>query len=268
MGQEERAVTLPTFDAFEGVAIITLNRPHKLNALDYETIDALMRLFDLFEIEDHVKVLIITGEGEAFCAGADIASFATSVEAGVEVALREFVRRGQALTRHIENYPKPIIAAVNGIAYGGGCEIMEACALAIASSTARFAKPEIKLGFPPPFGGTQRLPRLVGRRRALKLILTGDAISADEALQIGLINEVAPPAHLLPRCRKLALQIADRPAIAVETCLTAVTRGVNLSIDEGLAVEASQFARAAATQDAREGIRAFIEKRPPRFTGR
>jgi enoyl-CoA hydratase/carnithine racemase len=268
MPEEPNAITLPAFDVSEGVALITLNRPKKLNAIDYGTIDALIRMLDLFEIEDHVRVVIITGAGDAFCAGADIADFAASVKAGVDVALREFVRRGQALTRRIESYPKPIIAAVNGIAYGGGCEVIEACALAIASSQARFAKPEIKLGFPPPFGGTQRLPRLIGRRRALKLILTGDAISADEALEIGLINEVVPPAQLLPRCRELAQQLANRPAVAVSACLAAVTRGINLTIDEGLAVEASQFARAAGTTDIQEGIEAFLEKRPPQFTGR
>lgn len=258
----------PLPEIADGVAIIVLNRPHKLNALDYATIDGLMALFDTFEADETVRAVIVTGAGDAFSAGADIAGFSASVSAGVEIALRDFVRRGQALTRRIENYPKPVIAAVNGLAFGGGCEVAEACALAIASTAARFAKPEINLGFPPPFGGTQRLPRLVGRRRALAMILTGEAISAEEAHRIGLVNEVVAPDALLPRCRAIAKRIAEKPPVAVAASLAAVTRGLNLSIDEGLAVEASQFARAAATADIHERIAAFLEKRSARAQDR
>jgi enoyl-CoA hydratase len=176
--------------------------------------------------------------------------------------------RGQAMTRRIENYPKPIIAAVNGIAFGGGCETMEACSLAIAAEHASFAKPEIRLGFPPPFGGTQRLPRHIGRKRANEMILTGEAISAEEALLIGLINHVVPAHDLLPACLRMADLIAANSAVAVTASLRAVTRGLNVSIDEGLAIEAAQFMIAAASQDAREGTAAFVEKRQPVFLHR
>ncbi len=258
----------PLLDIAEGIATLTLNRPDQLNALDFATIDSLMRLLDLIERDEAVRVVIITGAGErAFSAGADIKGFAGSIQAGVETALRDFVQRGQAFTRRVEGFAKPIIAAVNGLAYGGGCELVEACPLAIAADTALFAKPEINLGFPPPFGGTQRLPRLIGRKRALRLILTGDAITAHHAAHIGLINEAVPAPELLPRCRALAQQIIAKPAVAVSACLASVTRGLNLSIDEGLAMEASQFARAAATSDVLEGVAAFIERRPAAFAG-
>ena len=259
----------PLLQVEDGIATITLNRPRQLNALDYPTIDTLLQYLDLIETEEAIRSVILTGAGDrAFSAGADIKGFAASVEAGVDTALREFVRRGQTLTRRIEAFPKPVIAAVNGIAYGGGCEIVEACPLAVASEAARFAKPEINLGFPPPFGGTQRLPRLVGRKRALHLLLTADSISAAEAARIGLINDVVPADRLMAGARTLAAKIGEKPAIAVSACLASVTRGINLSIDEGLAVEAAQFARTVPTRDIREGIRAFIERRPASFTGR
>ena len=250
------------------IATLTLNRPDKLNALNYATIDMLQRDLDTIERDDSVGIVILTGAGEkAFSAGADIAGFSLSFEAGVTAAMRDFVGRGQALTRRIENFPKPVIAAVNGLAFGGGCEIVEACPLAIASEHARFAKPEINLGFPPTFGGTQRLPRHVGRKRALQLILTGEPIPAEEAVQIGLINEVVPPARLLKRARQLATTILGKSPAAVSACLASVTRGINLSIDEGLAVEAGQFAQLAHTADVREGISAFLERRQARFGG-
>jgi enoyl-CoA hydratase/carnithine racemase len=255
--------------ALEGsIAVLRLNRPEKLNALDYEMIDRLQSLLDVVEQTETLRVAILTGTGsKAFSAGADIDGFSSSVHGGVDRALREFVGRGQALTKRIENFPKPIIAAVNGLAFGGGCEVVEACPLAIASDDVQFAKPEMRLGFPPPFGGTQRLPRLIGRKRALKLILTGDAISAHEAVNIGLINEAVPPTELMLRAKNLASRIIRLSPVAVSACLASVTRGINLSIDEGLAMEASQFARTALTSDIREGIRAFREKREPRFVG-
>src|SRR5919204_4242687 len=173
----------------DGIAVLTLHRPEKLNALNYALIDSLEAALHELEADASVRAVILTGSGErAFSAGADIAEFAASVEGGVERALREFVRRGQGLTRQIESYPKPLIVAVNGIAFGAGCEITEAAPLAIASDRARFAKPEIRLGFPPPFGGTQRLPRLVGGKPALQMILTAEPIDAQQAAQIGLVN--------------------------------------------------------------------------------
>ncbi|HEX2255277.1 MAG TPA: enoyl-CoA hydratase-related protein, partial [Afifellaceae bacterium] len=160
------------------IALLTIDRPHKHNALDYATIDRLMEVLDDIEADGGVRVAILTGAGDkAFSAGADIAGFAGSVRAGAQAALREFVRRGQRLTARLESFPKPVIAAVNGMALGAGCEIVEAVPLAIASDRASFAKPEIKLGFPPPFGGTQRLPRLIGRKRAMHMILTAEPVS-------------------------------------------------------------------------------------------
>ncbi len=173
------------------VALVTLNRPEKLNALDYALIDRLMEILDAIESDDAIRAVILTGAGDrAFSAGADIACFAPSVRQGQTVALRDFVRRGQRITARIETFPKPIIVAVNGLAHGGGSEITEAAPLAIASERAEFCKAEINLGFAPPFGGSQRLPRLIGRKRALRMILTADPISAWEACATGLVNEV------------------------------------------------------------------------------
>lgn len=249
--------------------VLTLNRPEKLNALSYELIDELMDRLDALERDDTVRCLVLTGRGnKAFSAGADIAGFAPDVAASPETAARRFVARGQAMTRRVENYPKPIIAAVNGMAFGGGCETMEACSLAIAAEHATFAKPEIRLGFPPPFGGTQRLPRHIGRKRANEMILTGEPISAEEALLIGLINHVVPANDLLPACLRMADLIAANSAVAVTASLRAVTRGLNVSIDEGLAIEAAQFMIAAASPDATEGTAAFVEKRKPVFCHR
>src|SRR5207248_4035544 len=236
-------MTILLREAKEGVAVLTLNRPEKLNAFNYALVDALGSALDDFEADRAVRAVILTGAGErAFSAGADIAEFAGSVEAGVERALRDFVRRGQRLTRHIEGYTKPLIVAVNGIAFGAGCEITEAAPLALASDRARFAKPEIRLGFPPPFGGTQRLPRLIGRKRALQMILTAEPIDAQQAASVGLVNRVVEHAALLAEARLLADRIAHHSPAAVAACLRCVTRGLNVSIDEGLAIEAMQFA--------------------------
>lgn len=256
------------FERNQSVGLVTLNRPEKLNALNYSLIDRLQEVLDEIEADREVKGIILTGAGDrAFCSGADIAGFAPSVNAGVDVALREFVRRGQRLTSRIEAYPKPIIVAVNGLAHGGGCEITEAAPLAIASVRAEFCKAEIRLGFAPPFGGTQRLPRLVGRKRALRMILTAESISAEEACAYGLVNQVVPHHCLIEEAFKLAKKIAGMSPLAVAACLGSVTRGINVPIDEGLAIEASYFARMASTRDIQEGIQAFLEKRSPRFSG-
>ena len=246
----------------DGVLLLTLNRPGKLNALDYALVDALSEALDDAEIDARIRAIILTGAGDrAFSAGADIAEFASSVEAGMEPALREFVRRGQALTRRIENLVKPVIVAVNGIAFGAGCEITEAAPLALASERAQFAKPEIRLGFPPPFGGTQRLPRLIGRKRALKMILTAEPIDAREAQRIGLVNAAVEHGKLLSEARALAAQIARHSVATVAACLRSVTRGLNAPIDEGLAIEAMQFGAMVRTPDVGEGIRAFLARR-------
>ena len=243
------------------ISTITFNRPDRLNALNFALIDRVQQFFDFIEAETSIRVAILTGGGErAFSAGADIHELHDTLSAGVDVAMREFVRRGQAFTRRIENFPKPVIAAVNGLAFGGGCEVVEACPLAIAAEHATFSKPEITLGFAPPFGGTQRLPRLIGRKRALRLILTGDIISAGEAMQAGLVNEVVPRDDLQAAAQQLAERIIVHTPDAVRACLASVTRGINLTIDEGLAVEAAHFERMETTADVHAGVQRFIER--------
>ncbi|MFI6921230.1 enoyl-CoA hydratase-related protein [Nonomuraea spiralis] len=248
-------------DRDDHLVTITLDREHKLNALDHPTIDALLAALDRVEADDSVRAVVLTGAGRrAFSAGADIPSLARSIEGGAERALREIVRRGQGLTRRIEEFPKPVIAAVNGLAYGGGCELVEAAPLAIAAEHATFAKPEIGLGFPPPFGGSQRLPRHAGRKRGLEMILTGDPIPARRAAELGLVNAVVPEGELLAAARDLAARITRHAPTAVAACLRAVTRGVNLPIDEGLAVEAACFAATVPTDGVRLGLRRFLDR--------
>lgn len=251
----------PLIEIANGIAVLTFNRPDVLNAIDFATLDALSDYLDRIERDSSIGAVILTGSGDrAFSAGADIKEFARSIAAGPDVALREFVRRGQSFTRRVESFCKPIIAAVNGLAYGAGCEITEACPLALASEVARFAKPEIALGFPPPFGGTQRLPRHIGRKRALEMILTAQPISADEAFRTALVNRVVPHARLMEEAFALAHRILNHAPDAVAACLASVTRGLNLSIDEGLAVEAAQFALLAPTLTVQQGIRAFLDR--------
>jgi enoyl-CoA hydratase len=253
----------------DGIALVTLNRPKKLNALNYETIDCLMQVLDRIEVESEIGAVILTGAGErAFSAGADIDEFSLSVAAGVAIAVRDFVRRGQGLTSRIEAFPKPVIAAVNGLAFGGGCEITEAAHLAVASDTALFAKSEVSLGMPPTFGGTQRLPRLAGRKRALELLLTGAPFPAVRALEVGLVNRVVPAGELLPAARDLAKRILRHSPLAAASIITAVTRGLNMAIAEGLQVESEQFARLVPTSDLKEGLIAWRERRTPAFVGR
>ncbi|MFI9008122.1 enoyl-CoA hydratase-related protein [Actinosynnema sp. NPDC053489] len=248
-------------DQQDDIATITIDRTAKLNALDYATIDALGAALDRLEVASGVRAVILTGAGtRAFSAGADIPALAESIAGGVERALREVVRRGQGLTRRIEEFPKPVIAAVNGLAYGGGCEVVEAAALAVAAEHATFAKPEIALGFPPPFGGSQRLPRHVGRKRGLELILTGDPVPARRAEAIGLVNAVVPGEAVLDAAHEVAARIARHAPTAVTACLRAVNRGINLPIDEGLAVEASWFAASVPTDGVRDGLRRFLDR--------
>ena len=253
----------------DGTALITLNRPDKLNALNYELIDRLMAALDAIETDADVRAVILTGAGErAFSAGADIHEFSVSVRRGPNAAVRDFVRRGQVMTARLEAFRKPVIAAVNGLAFGGGCEITEAVHLSIASERARFAKPEINLGMPPTFGGTQRLPRLAGRKRALEMLLTGDPFSPARAVEIELVNMVVPHDALLPTAPRTGGP--HRQAFAA--------RGwqhhygshprIELGIGEGLQVESEQFAAMAPTSDLGEGINAWIERRQPVYTSR
>ena len=253
----------------DGIALVTLNRPDKHNALNYALIDRLTAVLDAIETDTEVRAVILTGAGDcAFSAGADIHEFSGSVRRGRDVAVRDFVRRGQAMTARLEAFRKPVIAAVNGLAYGGGCEITEAVHLAVASENARFAKPEINIGMPPTFGGTQRLPRLAGRKRALELLLTGDLFTPVRALEIGLVNMVVPHEALLPTARELAGRIVRHSPLAVAAIITAVTRGLNMAIGEGLQAESEQFAAMVPSGDLGEGINAWIERWQPAYRGR
>lgn len=256
------------FERRDRVALLTLNRPEKLNALNYETNDRLLSLFDEIEENREIGAVILTGAGErAFSAGGDIHEFSQSIAQGSDVAVKQFVRRGQSMTSRIEAFPKPIIVAVNGIAFGGGCEITEAAHLAVASVRAVFAKPEINIGIPPTFGGTQRLPRLAGRKRALELLLTGDRFGPERAYELGLVNKVVAHDDLLPEAMALAERILRHSPIAATRIISAVTRGLNASISEGLQIESEQFARMVPTKDIREGLDAWIERREPSYAG-
>lgn len=244
------------------IATLTLNRPGKLNAISYELADALSAALDAMEARADIGAIILTGEGDkAFCAGADIPQFAGSVSAGRAQAIQDFVRRGQRLTGQIEALTTPVIVAVNGLAYGGGCEITEAAPLAIASEDAVFAKPEILLGMPPTFGGTQRLARQAGRKRALQLLLTGETFDAPEAHRMGLVNQVAPRGKLMERARALAETIAAQAPDAVAAILTATTRGINMPIDEGLRMEREAFGGLVGSRTLSDGLERWLTRR-------
>jgi enoyl-CoA hydratase len=249
----------------EAAAIIRLNRPEKLNALSREMILALSEIFTKLQRQPDLRAVILTGAGDrAFSAGTEISELA---QLGVDEA-REVSERGQLLCNQIENFGVPVIAAINGIAAGGGCELVLACHLRIAAPTAQFSLPETKLGALPGYGGTQRLAREIGRGRALEIMLRGRTVGAQEALHIGLINRIATTGALLSDAESLAQEIAQLAPLAIRACLEAVTRGVELSLEEGLALEAQLFAGLFATDDIREGTRAFLEKRKPVFKGR
>ena len=251
------------------VALLTLNRPDKLNALNYALVDRIKERLDAIEAESDIRAVILTGAGDrAFSAGADITEFSETIKQGPDAAVRAFPRRGQSMTARIEAFSKPVIVAVNGIAFGGGCEITEAAHLAVASERASFGKPEINIGIPPTFGGTQRLPRLVGRKRALELLLTGDVFSVERAYEIGLVNRIVAHDDLLPAALDLVGRILRHSPLAAARILTAVTRGLNATIAEGLEIESEQFARMVPTYDVREALDAWIARRTPRYEGR
>jgi enoyl-CoA hydratase/carnithine racemase len=257
------------YERKDRIALLTLNRPEKLNALDYATNDRLLSLLDQIEADEEIGAVILTGAGDrAFSAGGDIHEFTESIKRNTEEAVREFCRRGQRMTARFEAFPKPVIAAVNGIAFGGGCEITEAVHMAIASDKAVFAKPEINIGIPPTFGGTQRLPRLAGRKRALELLLTGDTFDPQRAYEMGLVNKVVPAEELLPAAFDLAERILRHSPLTAARIITAVTRGINTTIEEGLLIEREQFARMCATKDVQEGLDAWIDRRVPNYVGK
>ena len=241
----------------------------EMNALDYATNDRMLALLDRIETDDGIGAVILTGAGErAFSAGGDIHEFTESIKRNTEEAVREFCRRGQRMTARFETFPKPVIAAVNGIAFGGGCEITEAVHLAVASENAVFAKPEINIGILPTFGGTQRLPRLVGRKRALELLLTGDTFGAQRACELGLVNKVVPGEDLLPTAFDLVERILRHSPLAAARIIAAVTRGLDMTVEAGLLIEREQFARMCATEDVREGLDAWIWRRTPSYASR
>ena len=253
-----------TFDVADRIATITVNRPDKLNAINDALMVALGEAIDQVRARDDVAGAILTGAGRAFVAGADIAE----LQRKSAVEAHEMSRRGQAIFRHIELLEKPVIAAVNGFALGGGCELAMACHVRIASEHAKFGQPEVKLGIIPGYGGTQRLPRLVGAGRALQLLLTGETIDAAEALRIGLVNAVVPASELLDAARKMLQQMLANGPLALAHCIDAVHRGADMPLEEALALEASTFGLLTASADMKEGTTAFLEKRAARFTGR
>jgi len=250
----------------QSFVIIRLNRPDRLNALTREMILTLTDTFKQIEQQPDVRAVILCGAGEkAFCSGTDIEELATVTDHEHTLELSE---RGQRLCNQIEACGVPVMAAVNGVAAGGGCELALACHLRIAATTARFSLPETKLGVIPAYGGTRRLPRELGQGRALELMLTGRTLSAEEALALGLVNRVTQPGDLLSDAESLALEIARLAPLAIRACLNAVIRGDELTLAEGLRLEAELFASLFTTEDLREGTRAFLEKREPIFKGR
>ena len=252
------------YDKKGPIAYVMLNRPKVMNALNKATINELRSAFEDARDDLAVRGVILTGGEKAFAAGADIAEIANNTAVEAEQA----TRRGQALTDLIENLGKPVIAAVNGFALGGGCELAMSCTIRIAAESAKFGQPEVKLGVMPGYGGTQRLPRLVGRGRALKLILSGDIIDAAEAYRIGLVDELEPDAHVVERAETVLKKIIANAPLSVKYALEAVNKGLETSMAEGLLIEASLFAICASTDDKKEGTSAFLEKRAPKFQGK
>jgi enoyl-CoA hydratase len=249
----------------EAVAIVTLNRPEKLNALARETVAALSATFKSFENDPELRAVILTGTGDrAFSAGTDLSEL-IHVHADEARAVADM---GQQLCNQIEQSQVPVIAAINGVAAGGGCELALACHLRLATPNARFSLPETKLGIIPGYGGTQRMTRELGRARAVELILMSGSINAEDALRFGLINRVIAASELLAAAEELAREIAQLAPLAIRACLKAVVGGSELPLAEGLALEAKLFASLFATEDMREGTRAFLEKRKPVFKGK
>ena len=253
-----------TFDVADRVATITINRPDKLNALNATTIAELGNAIDEVRTRQDIGGIILTGAGRAFVAGADISELSTQSP----FLAKGRARAGQDVFRRFETCPKPVIAAVNGFALGGGCELAMACHVRIASEHAKFGQPEVKLGLLPGYGGTQRLPRLVGKGRALQLLLTGEMIDAEEAYRIGLVNRVVHAAELLGTAQMMMKQMLANAPLALALCIEAVDRGTEMSLEAGLMLETNHFGLLASTEDMREGTRAFLEKRPAQFAGR
>jgi len=249
----------------QNIATITLNRPQKLNALDHQTLSELDQAFGEIKNNKQAKGVLLTGSGaKAFVAGADISEIQKlSLEDGLN-----FARFGQAIFNRIEKFPKPVIALINGFALGGGCELAMACHLRLATEKSRFGQPEVGLGLIPGYGGTQRLPRLVGRGAALEILLSGNMLSAKRAFEIGLVNRVVAENELLDKGKELLNTILSKGPLAVRYVLEAVNRGQDLPLPEAINLEADYFAMACASEDMQEGTGAFLEKRTPQFKGK
>src|SRR5437762_11960106 len=253
------------FEKKNNIAYVTINRPKVLNALNMATMGELRNAFTDLKQDREVRVVILTGAGEkSFVAGADIGE----LQKNNPVEAKEYTHRGQAVLDLIENLGKPVIACINGFALGGGCEIAMACTMRLASDNAKLGQPEVKLGIIPGYGGTQRLPRLVGKGRAMQLVMAGEMISAQEAYRIGLVNEVVAPAELIPRAESIAQKIIANAPLAVQWAMEAVNKGLEMTLPEGLYLEATLFALCCATEDKKVGTSAFLEKRAAQFHGK
>jgi enoyl-CoA hydratase len=253
------------FEKKNAIAYVTINRPKVLNALNMATMEDLRKAFHDIKNDAGVRVVIVTGAGEkAFIAGADIGELSKNDA----VAAKEYTHKGQSVLNLIENCGKPVIACLNGFTLGGGCEIAMACTMRLASENAKLGQPEVKLGIIPGYGGTQRLPRLVGKGIAMQLVLAGEMITAQEAHRIGLVNEVTAPADLIPRAEAIAQKIIANAPLAVQYAMEAVNKGMEMTLQEGLYLEAILFAVACATEDKKEGTTAFLEKRASQFKGK
>ena len=247
------------------IAYVTVNRPKVLNALNMATMEELRAAFREIRNDASMRVVILTGAGEkAFIAGADISELAQHDA----VSGKEYTHRGQSVLNLIENLGKPVIACMNGFALGGGCEIAMACTMRLASENAKLGQPEVKLGIIPGYGGTQRLPRLVGTGLAMQMLLTGEMITAQEAHRIGLVNEVVPADRLIARAEEIAQKIIGMAPLAIQYCMEAVNQGMNMTLPDGLFLEATLFGICCATEDKKEGTTAFLEKRPANFQGK
>ena len=247
------------------IAYVTIDRPKVLNALNMATMQELHQVFAELKDDKETRVVILTGGGEkAFVAGADINELAKNDA----VQAKAYTHRGQAVLDLIENLGKPVIACINGFALGGGCEIAMACTMRLASENAKLGQPEVKLGIIPGYGGTQRLPRLVGTGLAMQMVLTGEMISAQEAHRIGLVNEVVPADRLIPRAEEIAGKIIGMAPLAIQYCMEAVNQGMNMTLQEGLFLEATLYGICCATEDKKEGTTAFLEKRAANFQGK
>jgi enoyl-CoA hydratase len=253
------------YEKRDGIGFITFNRPKVLNALNHKTMEELRGILLAVRHDDEVRVLILTGSGEkSFVAGADISELAVQTP----ISGKETAAFGQGVLNLLETLGKPSIAAINGFALGGGCEVALACSIRLASKTAKLGQPEVKLGIMPGYGGSQRLARLCGKGVAHELCLTGEMISAEEAQRIGLVNHVYEPAELLPAAEAMAKKIIANAPLSVKFTMDAIERGAQMPLEEALYLEATLFGLTAATEDMREGTRAFLEKRPAKFQGK